>query len=132
MLGFLLGEAWRDLRRAGRAAVSAVVLIMLSLVALGSFWLLSAHLGRAVTEWRDRVRIVVYLTREPTGDEVAQLVQRVRALPDVAGARFVGKSEALESLRRVHGRAAAVVDQLPTNPLPASIEVTPVPTGATP
>ncbi|MBI4246073.1 MAG: hypothetical protein HY614_02690 [Candidatus Rokubacteria bacterium] len=132
MLGFLLGEAWRDLRRAGRAAVSAVVLIMLSLVALGSFWLLSANLGRAVTEWRDRVRIVVYLKREPTGDEVAQLVQRVRALPDVAGARFVGKSEALESLRRVLGRDAAVVEQLPTNPLPASIEVTPVPTGATP
>ena len=34
MLGFLVGEALRDLRRAGRVAVSAVVLITLSLAAL--------------------------------------------------------------------------------------------------
>jgi cell division transport system permease protein len=132
VFGFLLGEALRDLRRAGRVAVSAVVLITLSLVALGGFWLLSSNLGRAVDEWRDRVRIIVYLKREPAGAEVAALLERVLALPGVAGARYVGKAEALESLKRVLGKDAAVADQLPANPLPASIEVTPAPSAATP
>ena len=40
MFGFLLGEALRDLRRAGRVAGSAILLITLSLAALGGFWLL--------------------------------------------------------------------------------------------
>ena len=48
MLGFLIGEAVRDLRRAGRVAVSAIVLITLSLAALGGFWLLSLNLERAI------------------------------------------------------------------------------------
>ena len=125
MLGLLLSEALRDLRRAGRTAVSAVVLITLSLAALGGFWLLSFNLDRAVSEGRDRVRVIVYLKREPAGPEVPELIERVRALPDVGAVRFVSKADALASLKRVLGKDATVADQLPQNPLPASIEVTP-------
>lgn len=132
MLGFLLGEAVRDLRRAGRVAVSAVLLITLSLVALGAFWILSTNLGRAVGEWRDRVKLIVYLRGEPGPGDLDALLERVRALPDVAGVRYVSKAEALASLRRVLGRDAGVADALPSNPLPASLEVTPTAGATTP
>ena len=132
MLGFLVGEAFRDLRRAGRVAVSAVVLITLSLGALGGFWLVSSNIGRAVAKWRDQVRIVVYLKREPSAGDAAALLERVRAMPGVAGVVFIGKAEALRSLKQVLGKDAGVVDQLPSNPLPASLEVTPSITAVTP
>lgn len=132
MLGFMLGEALRDLRRAGRVAVSAVVLITFSLVALGGFWVLSSNLGHAVAEWRDRVRIIVYLRREPASQDVPALLSRVEALGNVASATYVGKAQALQSLRGVLGKDAAVVEGLPSNPLPASIEITPAPAAATP
>lgn len=132
MLGFLVGEAFRDLRRAGRVAVSAVVLITLSLGALGGFWLVSSNIGRAVAKWRDQVRIVVYLKREPSAGDAAALLERVRAMPGVSGAVFIGKAEALRSLKQVLGKDAGVVDQLPSNPLPASLEVTPSITAVTP
>src|SRR5947209_54061 len=132
VLGFLLGEALRDLRRAGRVALTAVVLITLSLVALGGFWLLSANLGRAVSEWKDRVRVILYLRREPTSLEQVVLLERVKAIPNVAGARYISKAEALMSLKRMLGKDATVADNLPSNPLPASIEVTPTSGAATP
>jgi len=120
VVGFLVGEALRDLRRAGRVAVSAIVLITLSLAALGGFWLVSSNLERAVSRWRDRVRIVVYLRREPSATDSAALVERVRGVPGVAGVTFVGKAEALRGLKQVLGKDASVVDQLPSNPLPAT------------
>lgn len=132
MLAFLVGEALRDLRRAGRVAASAILLITLALGALGGFWLLSANLGRAVGEWRERVKLIVYLRREPTGADAAALVERVRGLPGVASVRFVGKAEALGTLREVLGKDAAVADQLLQNPLPASLEIIPTAGGATP
>ena len=132
MLGFLVGEALRDLRRAGRVAVSAILLITLSLAALGGFWLLSFNVGQAVAQWRDRVRIIVYLKREPPPNEVAGLVERVQALPGVAAARYVSKADALGTLKQVLGKDASVADQLPANPLPASLEVTPTAEGSTP
>jgi cell division transport system permease protein len=132
VLAFVLSEAVRDLRRAGRVAVSAVVLIGISLVALGGFWLLSSNLGRAVAEWRERVRIVVYLKEEPPPDEVPALLQRVQDVGSVASAVYVGKADALQSLRRALGKDATVLEQLPSNPLPASIEITPTHAAATP
>lgn len=131
MFGFLLGEALRDLRRAGRVAVSAIVLITLSLAALGAFWLLSSNLAEAVVQFRERVKIVVYLRREPSSAESRALVERVRALPGVAVVRYVGKAEALGTLKQLLGKDAAVADTLPQNPLPASLEITPTAEGAT-
>jgi len=132
VLGFLIGEALRDLRRAGRVAVSAIVLITLSLAALGGFWLVSSNLERAVANWRERVRIIVYLKREPPAGEVAALVERVQGVPGVAGVLYLSKADALASLKAVLGKDASVVAQLPSNPLPASLEITPAAAAATP
>jgi cell division transport system permease protein len=132
MLGFLAGEAARDLRRAGRVGLSAVLLITLSLAALGCFWLLSLNLGRAVAQWRERVRVVAYLREEPRPAAVDDLIARVQGLDGVQRVRFVSRAEALSSLKRSLGAQASVVDQLPRNPLPASLEVTPTPEAATP
>ena len=132
MLGFLFGEALRDLRRAGRVAISAILLITLSLAALGGFWLLSSNVGQAAAHWRDRVRIIVYLKREPPANEVSALIERVNAIPGVASVRYVSKADALGTLKQVLGKDASVADQLSANPLPASLEVTPSGAGATP
>ena len=132
MLSFILSEAVRDLRRAGRVSVSAVLLIALSLSALGGFWLLSLNLGRAIGQWRDRVRVMVYLRDEPAAAKIAGLLAQIEAVGGIQRLRYVSKSEALQSLRRSLGGQADVADQLPRNPLPASVEVTPDPDTATP
>ena len=132
MLGFLLSEAVRDLQRAGRVAISAIVLIMLSLGAVGAFLLLSENLGHAVAASRDRLRVIVYLKQEPSTAAAAALMCRVEAVPGVAAVRYVGRAEALTSLKKVLGKDASAADTLTSNPLPASIEVTPSAAGATP
>jgi cell division transport system permease protein len=131
MFGFLLGEALRDLRRAGRVAVSAILLITLSLAALGAFWLLSSNLTLAVAQFRERVKIIVYLKRDLAAPEASALIERVRRMPGVAMVRYVGKTEALGTLKQVLGKEASVADLLPQNPLPASLEVTPTEEGST-
>ncbi|HTG49609.1 MAG TPA: permease-like cell division protein FtsX [Gemmatimonadales bacterium] len=131
MFGFLLGEALRDLRRAGSVAVSAILLISLSLAALGAFWLLSSNLSQAVAQFRERVKVIVYLKREPSTPEANALIERVRRMPGVAAVRYVGKTEALGTLKQVLGKDAAIADSLPQNPLPASLEITPTAEGST-
>jgi cell division transport system permease protein len=132
MIGFLVGEAFRDLRRAGRVAVSAIVLIMLSLGAVGAFLLLSDNIGNAIAAWRDRLRIIVYLKHEPSAPGAAALVQKVEAFPGVGAVQYVSRAEALAALRRALGKEAAAAENLSGNPLPASLEVTPSQEGATP
>lgn len=130
MLGFLVGEALRDVRRAGRVGVSAVLLITLALAALGTFWLASLNLGRAVTQWGERLRVVAFF--KPDVSDPAALVRKVAAMDGVGRVRYVSKAEALATLKRSLGDKAAVVDELPRNPLPASVEITPTADAATP
>ncbi|HEV8142894.1 MAG TPA: ABC transporter permease [Methylomirabilota bacterium] len=132
MIGFLVGEAFRDLRRAGRVAASAIVLTTLSLGAVGVFLILSENLGHAVASWRDRLRVTVYLKQEPSTTAASALVRRVEGLPGVASVRYVNRSDALDTLKKVLGKDAVAADQLSSNPLPASLEVTPSAEGATP
>jgi cell division transport system permease protein len=132
VIGFLVGEAFRDLRRAGRVAASAIVLTTLSLGAVGVFLILSENLGHAVASWRDRLRVTVYLKQEPSTTTASALVRRVEGLPGVASVRYVNRSDALDTLKKVLGKDAVAADQLSSNPLPASLEVTPSAEGATP
>jgi cell division transport system permease protein len=131
MVAFLLSEAFRDLRRAGRVAVSAIVLIMLSLGSVGAFLVLADNLGSAVATWRERLRIIVYLKQEPTAPAASALVQRVRSFEGVGAARFVSRAEALASLKSVLGKDAGAADHA-ASALPASIEIAPSPVGSTP
>jgi cell division transport system permease protein len=132
VLSFLIAEALKDLRRAGRVGVSAVLLIALSLAALGGFWLFSSNLGRAIDQWRGRVRVVVFLKDEPVPGKVEELLRHIESVGGVQRLRYVSKAEALSSLKRSMGQQGDVVDQLPRNPLPASVEVTPDTATATP
>ena len=130
MVGFLVEEALRDLRRAGRMAASAVLLVTLAVVATGAFWFLSVNLGSALAQWRARVRVIAYLTGEAPAPDA--LLARVQEIPGVASARYVSKADALASLRQTLGPEASVADQLTANPLPASLEVTPSAEASTP
>lgn len=132
MLTFLIGEAFSNLRRGGRVAVSAVLLIALSLAALGAFWVLSLNLGRAVIQWRDRLRVVVYLREEPPAGAVEGLLRKFEGLGGIQRLRYISKTEALQTLRRQLGGQASVVAELPSNPLPPSVEITPAPDASTP
>src|SRR5262249_11834700 len=122
-VGFILGETLKDLRRVGRLGVSAVLLITLSLGALGGFWLLSLNLERAIGQWRNRIRLVGYLKAEPPAAGRDDLVRRIQAIAGVQAVHYVSKDEALRSLKQVLGKQADVTEQLPANPLPASVEV---------
>jgi cell division transport system permease protein len=132
LLGFVMSEAGRDLRRAGRVGASAVLLITLSLAALGLFWLLSLNLGRAVTQWRERVRLLVYLKEEPAPSAVDALLGKLESVGGIQRLRYVSKAEALATLKSQLGGQANLVEQLPSNPLPASVEVTPSAEAITP
>ena len=105
MLGFIFNEAMRDLRRAGRVGVSAILLIALSLTALGGFWLLSLNLGRAIAQWGDRVRVIVYLKDEPPA-----------AAPRGAAAADRGGGRRPAPALRLQGRGAARAQALARQP----------------
>jgi cell division transport system permease protein len=125
---FVLAAALRDLRRTGAAGVAGILLTALaSLMAGGTAMGLEA-LGRLMASWRSDLRIVVLLGAEASrGSGSAAVLAGAHGLAGVHAVRHRSADEALGELRQALGGAANGLDRLPTNPLPARIEVTPSP-----
>jgi cell division protein FtsX len=83
-------------------------------------------LALSETAWRAELRIVAVLRDSSAQPEAPDgVVARVRALPGAVEVRYVGPAVALAELRRLLGSRGEGLDRLPSNPLPARVEVTP-------
>ena len=97
MFGFLLSEALRDLRRAGRVAVSAILLVTLSLAAL----------ARAIAR-----KPLLLLADEPTGNlDDAMAAEVVDIVKDIwAGGTTVLFATHQAGLAEVLGRRTLTLE----------------------
>ncbi|HEV8672605.1 MAG TPA: permease-like cell division protein FtsX [Methylomirabilota bacterium] len=122
----VLRAAVRDLRRTGAAGASAVLLGALAVFVLGATLLGLEAFGRLTAAWQADLRIVALLRADPgRAESPVRVLPAIRVLPGVAAVRFISAADALAELRRYLGPAAAGLDRLPVNPVPARVEVTP-------
>lgn len=110
-------------------AAAVVLLFALAVLVTGGTLAGDLALGLSEAAWRADLQLVVVLRDAGTRPEAPDgVVVRARALPGVAEVRYVGPAVALAELRRLLGPRGEGLDHLPSNPLPARLEVTPATT----
>jgi cell division transport system permease protein len=95
----------------------------MTLFIFGGFLLIQENLHGLLRGWGNQVQIFVYLQNGfPTG-EVNLLVQRVRSYAEVENVRYVSKGEAWKQFEKALGAQSGMLEGLPTNILPSSLEI---------
>lgn len=74
--------------------------------------------------WQHAAQISVYLKMDVSDDEGLALRDDIATMPNVAEAEWISREQALEEFQALSGLARAIED-LPVNPLPGSVVVTP-------
>jgi cell division transport system permease protein len=74
--------------------------------------------------WQHAAQISVYLQMEVGDAEGRGLREDIAGLPGVADAVWISREQALEEFQQISGLARAI-EELPVNPLPGSVLVTP-------
>lgn len=119
-------EAARGVWRNGWMSFASIVVVVLTLLILGSFTLINLNIHAITEDIKNQVEIVAYLDEE---FEEVYNIQRLRSeiiqLSGVQEVTFVSKDEALERLREQLGDHSGITDGLERNPLPSSFEVRP-------
>jgi cell division transport system permease protein len=125
-LSYLLGATLRALRRGGAAAVATVLLAALAALVTAGTVAGRLALVRATAPWRAELRVVAILRAAvPRPEAPDSVVAAARALRGAAAVRYVGPAEALAEVRRLLGPRGEGLERLPSNPVPARLEVTP-------
>lgn len=119
---FFLAEAFRALRRNGAPTLAAVVTTVVTVVLLGVLIPIFQTTQAKSNEVRNELNVQYALYDDATQAEVTDLKGQLEAIPDVASVAYVSKQEALRTLKS-ELKDQSLVEELHTNPLPASFEV---------
>jgi cell division transport system permease protein len=119
---FFFQEALRALKRNGAPSLAAIVTTVVTVVLLGVLIPIFQTAQDKSQEVRSQLNIQAGLYDDATKAELATTKAKIEAIPHVAEVKYISKSEALATLKS-ELKDKSIVEELHTNPLPASFEI---------
>jgi cell division transport system permease protein len=119
---FFFSEAFRALRRNGAPTLAAVVTTVVTLVLLGVLIPIFQTAQAKSDEVRGELNVQFALYPDATNAEIASAKSAVEGVPGVESVAFISKQDALTTLKS-ELKDKSIVEELHTNPLPASLQV---------
>lgn len=120
---FFLGEAFRSLWRNYFMTIAAVVTVFLSMFLLGVVMVFVFNINAVLQDVEQKVEISIFLKDSATFEEVEAMRLELVARPEVKEVQYIDKDEALRRLKEDLKEHEELLNDLPANPLPASLEV---------
>ena len=112
--------------RNGFISLAAVLILTITLFVASALMISTAALQSVLTELTQKVDITVYFTTNATSDQVQQLQDSIKALPEVASVTYVTREQALASFQERHKNDQLIIQalqELGENPLGSALEV---------
>lgn len=122
--GYFARESVQNFRRNWVMSLGAVITIYLSLLLVGVSLALGFIVTQVVQSVEEKVTIQIFVKDGAPTEQVQELQTWLASDPLVEGVNYTSKEEALEKFKEQMASSPEIVDQLETNPLPASLDVT--------
>lgn len=123
-IGLVLRQLGTSFRHLFWTHVLTVMTMAIALFVFGAFMLLQTNLEHLVRGWSDELQVSAYLKNGLAEDQVRTLMKRIEAMPEVARARHISHAQARRDFETALGSQSGLLDGLPAEALPASIEIT--------
>lgn len=112
-------DAFHSMRRNALMTIASIATMAISLLILGSAWLLVLNSQNMAVAMESELEINAYLKEDVSREDALNLQRELEAVSGVAKVTFVPKEEGLKGLQERFGKDASIVDTLgDTNPLP--------------
>ena len=122
-IGFSLRRGWQGFWGNGLMSLAATATMVLMLVLLSGLIILLTGLDATLNYVQQEVQVVAYLKDSAGPQDVSRLEVSLQAMPQVKEVGFVSKDKAYQDFLARHPEDADVINSLPSNPLPASLQI---------
>jgi cell division transport system permease protein len=128
LVGFVLRRVRGNLRQLFWTHLLTAGTMGMTLFVFGGFMLLELNLQRLLKGWGDEIQVIAYLNGGISDANAKDLIKRVQTMPAVERVRHVSQEQAWSDFRAALGSQAGLLEGLPRDILPASIEISLKPT----
>ncbi|WP_136808368.1 permease-like cell division protein FtsX [Desulfosediminicola flagellatus] len=122
----VLRQVGRNLRQTWMSQLMTLLTVSLSVLMFTLFYLIYANMLNVGDQLGDDLRLIVYLEEEPGPEMQEQLKKKILSFDEVENIRFISREEAFDSFASQLGNDRDVLEDMPNDFLPPSIEVTPL------
>lgn len=122
----VLRQVGRNLKQTWMSQIMTLLTVSLSVLIFTLFYLIYTNMLNVTDQLSDDLRLIVYLEEEPVPEMKQQLMKKITDFDQVEEIRFVSQEEAYERFAQQLGDERDVLDDMPRDFLPPSIEVTPL------
>lgn len=122
-LRYFLRRALQNIVENRFLTMVTVAVITVSMLLFSSFLLVYHNLQASLESWGHDVQVTAYLQDSVLEAEARVLAEDLAKRPEVKNVSYVSKDQAIESFRSSLEGVSGLLDDLGTNPLPASLEI---------
>jgi cell division transport system permease protein len=123
LIAFVLRRVRSNLRQLFWTHVLTAGTMAMTLFVFGGFMLVEINLQRLLKGWGDQIQIMAYLNNGLPAEDVRALIKRIDAMPEVERVRHISQEQAWRDFQTALGSQSGLLDGLPREILPASIEI---------
>lgn len=118
----------RNLRQTWSVQCMTLLTVTLSILIFSFFYLVYTNILNVGTRLSDELRLIVYLQEEPGSELQQQLKRKIRQFDQVESITFISREQAYQRFSRQLGENQEVLDDIPHDFLPPSVEIVPLKT----
>jgi len=123
-ISYYFREAFQSIIRNSWISIASVGVVAVSLLILGCSLLLVMNANSIADNLESSVEISVFLKEQTTPDQVKELENKIRAMPEVTQVVFISKQQALEEMKDSFGDKKDILSGLEEkNPLPDTLRI---------
>lgn len=122
-LVYFASDAWDEWKHSPGVNLLALGTLATTLFLAGLVMLVMSNLEQRLNAQRENVQVQVYLVDGIANPELQALRREAATLPGVARVEHVDKTEALRRYRQWAESKTELLEELQSNPMPASLEV---------
>ena len=122
----VLRQAGRNLKQTWASQIMTFLTVSLSVLIFAFFYLIYTNMLSVGDRLDDDLRLIVYLEEEPGPEMKEQYKRKILNFDEVEEVRFVSRTDAYDRFAKQLDQNSDVLDDMPKDFLPPSIEVVPL------
>ncbi|MFM8451559.1 MAG: cell division protein FtsX [Acidimicrobiaceae bacterium] len=128
-IAYAFRETWESFRRNITLTAAAVLTSAVSLLLVGSTFLIQRAFENLLVQWRGDVEMIVFVRSDASAEQIALIDSVLRASPtiiDVEKLRYLDKTESYEEAKRIFAGDQVTLGLLTPETIPTQFKVVPL------
>lgn len=126
VIGYLLSEGFHNVMKNKKSTGASLMIMCATMLIFGLFFLIGENVNHMMKELEANQGMQVFMTKKVSDDQIQELEEKIKDLPDVAKVEFISKEQGMNTFKERYGENSRILDAYTgdDNPITDSFVVT--------